>query len=975
MALPAFAPDLTVADALQQPVWTADPDGRVAYANPSWRAYTGLSEAASLDDGWTAAVHPDDVALIEARFAAATAADEPYEVEYRFRRIDGAYRWHLARVAPVRDTAGAIIGWAGTATDVDDRRQAEEALRASEAHTRAIIERAGDVIYTLELNGIIVAVNPAVERVLGYRPDDLIGRSVDEIIAPDYLTLTHEMLKHKLEGWDLSTYDLDVLAKDGRRVTLEVNSRLAVIDGRPSAIYGVARDVGVRRAARTERQARERQAYLVASVGTALTSRLPLPAQLQRSAEALVTHLDAVVAQIWTLDDEDEGMLVLRASAGIDPPPDDHQERIAAEEQPIGRIAAARQPFVTDAIDRIPDWGNPASTGEASIVAFAGYPLVIGERVLGVMGVYGRHPFVEPTVATLASVADAIAVAIERSHAETAREAALAREQVARVRAETAAATLATVNRVGRLLAAELDLERLVQTVTDAATALTGAQFGAFFYNLIDERGESYTLYSLAGVSPAAFAGYPMPRNTAIFGPTFRGEGVVRLADVRVDPRYGQNAPYAGLPPGHLPVVSYLAVPVVSRSGEVQGGLFFGHPQPGVFDERAEEIAVGLVAHAAVAIDNARLFRDAQSAESRYRGLFAGVADAMLVTDQERHYLDANPAAEALLGYTRDELVELRVEDIVALPPDWTETEFTGFRAVGNWQGELELRRKDGSTVAVDVKATVIELPEGAVHIAALRDVSERRAVEEQRQAFLEAVSHDLRNPLSTVQAQAQLVRRRIRRGAELEPNALDNSLAMIEAASQRIDRQLDELQDVVRLRAGQPLDLRSVLTDLPALVTTAIADVQAGTGHHRLIQNAGELTVIGEWDPSRVRRVVDNLLSNAVKYSPDGGTITIAVTREVRGDEDWAVLTVRDEGVGIPAVDLPHIFERYRRGSNVDWRTRGTGIGLAGVRQIVEQHGGTVTAESQEGDGSTFTVRLPLYQAEGGHLASPASG
>src|SRR5581483_4521736 len=173
---------------------------------------------------------------------------------------------------------------------------------------------------------------------------------------------------------------------------------------------------------------------------------------------------------------------------------------------------------------------------------------------------------------------------------------------------------LAAINRIGQILAAELDVRKIVQALTDAATELTGARFGSFFYNVVDESGASYMLYTLSGMPIEHFKNFPMPRATEIFGPTFRGEGVIRLADVRRDPRYGKNSPYHGIPPGHLPVVSYLAVPVVLRSGEVVGGLFFGHPEPNVFTERAERIVVGLAPQAAVAIENARLYEQAKRA-------------------------------------------------------------------------------------------------------------------------------------------------------------------------------------------------------------------------------------------------------------------------------------------------------------------------------------------------------------------------
>lgn len=172
---------------------------------------------------------------------------------------------------------------------------------------------------------------------------------------------------------------------------------------------------------------------------------------------------------------------------------------------------------------------------------------------------------------------------------------------------------LEILNQAGGRLAADLDPNRLVQQVTDAGREISGAAYGAFFYNIPDDRGGRYRLFSLSGAPREAFSGFDMPRVTEIFGPTFRGESVVRSADITQDPRYGQGGAHGGMPPGHLPVRSYLAVPVISRSGEVLGGLFFGHPDPGVFAEHAEHTVVALAGHAAVAIDNARLFQAAQA--------------------------------------------------------------------------------------------------------------------------------------------------------------------------------------------------------------------------------------------------------------------------------------------------------------------------------------------------------------------------
>ncbi len=179
------------------------------------------------------------------------------------------------------------------------------------------------------------------------------------------------------------------------------------------------------------------------------------------------------------------------------------------------------------------------------------------------------------------------------------------RDITARKRAER---HLQTLNDTGASVAAERDLEKIVQTITDAGVELTGAQFGAFFYNVLDENGASYMLYALSGASRSDFDRYPMPRSTAVFEPTFLGTGIVRSDDILEDPRYGRNEPYKGMPKGHLPVRSYLAVPVISRSGQVLGGLFFGHVETGRFTEEHEKAVLGIAGHAATAIDNARLF-------------------------------------------------------------------------------------------------------------------------------------------------------------------------------------------------------------------------------------------------------------------------------------------------------------------------------------------------------------------------------
>jgi PAS domain S-box-containing protein len=901
---------------------------------------------------WKAQMHPEDFHRVAAELRASQArGDDRFAAEYRLRRLDGVERYVWDHGVIIRDETGRATGTLGTIVDITERKRREEraellqqltaALSAAlepEDAARVIIERAMPAIganagnvYLLDNDGRdLVSVAS-----LGYAPEIVesthtlplggasmmadVARSGEPIIVGSWEERVGRYPHHR-----------HIHALGGDRA---VAGLPLIVEGRAIGALSLAFPTD-----RTFDDDDRRFMATVADLCAQALERAQLYEALRHSEAQARLVTDRAPTYLAHVDAESRYLYVNRAYAG----------RFGlTPEEVVGRT----MPEIV---------GDEAyETLRAHIERALGGEEVEFEAEVPYKGLGARFMQIAyaPDRDEQGSVRGAIAVGsdfTDRQQAEASRRF-LAEVSATLTGSMNAVETLRRVARLVVPTLADYCFFDLVQP-DGASRRVAWAHANPEEEAQLDERLAEFAAEALHPSHPIARA---IATGRPQFLPVLSDAWAERVAASDEHLRFVRERRLR----------SQITVPLPAR-GRILGALTLCHTADSGRRYTAGDLdlARDLAERTALAVDNARLYTEALEAEAKVRRLLDAGVIGIVVADHDQ-ILEANDHFLAMAGYSRTALAGGELRWGALTPPEYDHLDD---RAIAELQDEgiftpfeKELFRRDGSRLPILIGGAVLQR-EPFLWICFILDLTEQKRGENEWRAFIDAIAHDLRNPLTAVLGQTQLMQRRLRRTGALQPADAEERLTAVASAATRAASLIDDLIDTARLRASQPLEMHATHVDLVALVRTCVAEAQRVGRSHRICLECDEPSLEIAADARRIERVVRNMLDNAIKYSPAGGDVTARLSRQSGKEGAWAILEIADQGLGIPEADLTRIFERFGRGSNVAASIEGSGIGLTGARQIAEQHGGTITVHSAIGEGSTFTLRLPLRPSAG---------
>jgi PAS domain S-box-containing protein len=654
---------------------------------------------------------------------------------------------------------------------------------------------------------------------------------------------------------------------------------------------------------------------LNAGIAVALNAGTELQPMLQSCCELVAQHLDAAFVRIWTLDSASQ-TLELQASAGCYTHLDGPHSRVKVGQYKIGLIAQEKKARLTnsvqtDALVSDKDWA-----AREGMVAFAGYPLLIEDRLLGVLAMFARRPLADDVLETLGSIADSLALGIERKRAQTA---------LAESESRFSAAFHASPALIGIL------------RVSDGKYVLA---------NDAHLNWLGYPREEVMGRTCLELGMWENPAERDALLKDMQAYGSVRQRECRWRNRHGQRFTVLlsaeTIKLNDTPHMLVMTLDITQRKGAEE-------------ELRASE---------------ARL----RESEARFSAAFQAspvFISVMRVSDEK--YVLANDALVAWLGRPRDEVLgrtsaELGMWDNLAE----RELMWQKLRTVGSVrQRECRWRNRRDEVLTVLLSAERITIDNQPHVLSLVQDISQRKNAEVEmlkalarekelgqlKSNFVSMVSHEFRTPLGIIQSSAELLRDFYEK---MRTDEREEQLESIFGNTRRMAGMMEEILVLSRLDAGK-LEFQPTSLDLNAFCSRVVDEVLSATNRRCVIELLlKSVPREARADERLLGHIFTNLLSNAVKYSEPGATVHFVLER--KGSD--AVGTVRDQGVGISEEDQEKLFTAFHRGANVGTRP-GTGLGLMLVKRCADLHGGYVQVSSKIGEGTTVIVGLPLFSKE----------
>ena len=495
---------------------------------------------------------------------------------------------------------------------------------------------------------------------------------------------------------------------------------------------------------------------------------------------------------------------------------------------------------------------------------------------------------------------------------------------------------------ISRALTQELDLEKLLARILRIAIEMMAGQAGLIAL----KEQDGWRVAAAHGIAPA-FLSYLTP---------LLAEEKVRELDVEELNRMLKGLTYTvskGLLNG-------VGLPLSARN-ELIGVIFIFRNYPDMFSVNDRRLLQSFADQAAIAVHNAQLYGQVSYEKQRLDALLDSAADGILILNADHTIERVNTAFEKMLTQTREAFTGQPHDEVIrwAREPHGTtleEAERGGWplTAHATLYVEGDLKREDAQPLPVGITYAPLISAEGKLRniLISVRDITHFRTAEEIKSTFISIVSHELRTPVALIKGYASTLSRA---DATWDRSTINDSLVVIEEEADRLSKMIDDLLDASRLQAGG-LSLNRADISLPVLTERLAERFRTQTKKHTITTDFPDNCPVLLADENRLAQVLSNLISNAIKYSPTGGEIHIS--GQVRPEQ--VIICISDEGPGIDARDLPHIFDRFYRSTNAVKQTKGAGLGLYLARAIVEAHGGRIWADPKPDSGARICFSLP---------------